>query len=271
MPSFSLVGALEFRDVVTSLQSQAASSSLSVFDSPITPYPGGHYHQHLRRPRSLSRSPLISGEENPFDRSMGLPLNDRSPVLRHSAPPESLPVAPLIDISNGDSPNIPIISHTPASPSSDTDSEVQHQSRPLSRRRRALQILSHAYHILFPTITHFRAKPWLGKIAGIFAAPAVLALTITLPVVVIPYNGAHVHEKAVAADPGLNAFEEEGIERTLIAEEEVQEDIHELHYNKWLMAAQCILGPLFCTAVLTSTSDSHIHLFRFSWISRGYE
>lgn len=88
-----------------------------------------------------------------------------------------------------------------------------------------------------------------------FAAPAVLALTITLPVVVTPYDSPYVHEKTVVPDSGLNSFEEEGIERALIAEEEVEEEIHELHYNKWLMAAQCALGPLFCVSVLFSMSS----------------
>lgn len=254
MPSFSLVGALEFREVVASLQTQAASSSLSVFDSPITPFPGGHYHHHHRHPRSRSRSPLSHDEStNPFDLTLGLPLNDRSPVIRHTAPPESPPIAPLIEIHDAEPhSDVPTISHTPASPSSEADSEVQHQPRPLSRRKRVLQILNHAYHILFPTLTHFRAKPWLGKIAGVFAAPAVLALTITLPVVVTPYDSPYVHEKTVVPDSGLNSFEEEGIERALIAEEEVEEEIHELHYNKWLMAAQCALGPLFSVSVLFS-------------------
>lgn len=39
------------------------------------------------------------------------------------------------------------------------------------------------------------------------------------------------------------------MERVLIAEEEIEED-HELAYNKWLTAAQCVFGPLFCVQVL---------------------
>ncbi|KAI5983918.1 hypothetical protein EDD15DRAFT_2313417, partial [Pisolithus albus] len=38
MPSFSLVGMLEFCQVVESLKTHAASSSLDMFDSPLTPY-----------------------------------------------------------------------------------------------------------------------------------------------------------------------------------------------------------------------------------------
>jgi len=88
-----------------------------------------------------------------------------------------------------------------------------------------------------------------------------MALTITLPVVVTPYVAEKSTEKLSAVDTGsadsrLIDFEEEGVEagRALIAEEEVVEELHELKYNKWLMAAQCIFGPLWCVAVLFGES-----------------
>jgi len=84
-----------------------------------------------------------------------------------------------------------------------------------------------------------------------------MALTVTLPVVVTPYASEKSAEKLSTADAGsvdsrLIDFEEEGVEagRALIAEEEVAHELRELKYNKWLMAAQCILGPLWCAAVL---------------------
>jgi sodium/potassium/calcium exchanger 6 len=54
----------------------------------------------------------------------------------------------------------------------------------------------------------------------------------------------------------LIEFEEEGTERVLIAEEEVEEEMHHqpLEYNKWLMATQCIFGSLFCVVVLFGES-----------------
>jgi sodium/potassium/calcium exchanger 6 len=68
---------------------------------------------------------------------------------------------------------------------------------------------------------------------------------------VTPYENSHAHEEKPQGNEGrLIDFEEEGIERVLIAEEEVQEDMHEMKFNKWLMAAQCALGPLFCVVVL---------------------
>jgi sodium/potassium/calcium exchanger 6 len=68
---------------------------------------------------------------------------------------------------------------------------------------------------------------------------------------VTPYESSHAHEEKTQGSEGrLIDFEEEGIERALIAEEEVQEEMHEMKFNKWLMAAQCALGPLFCVGVL---------------------
>lgn len=78
-----------------------------------------------------------------------------------------------------------------------------------------------------------------------------MALTLTLPVVVTAYEDAGAsREKLASSESRLVDFEEEGVERALIAEEEVQEDMHELKFNKWLMAAQCALGPLFAVAIL---------------------
>lgn len=124
-------------------------------------------------------------------------------------------------------------------------------------------------------------------IASVLAAPAVLALTVTLPVHVTPHGMSGSDEKAAAVaaatahgfggggggvmegsaplqgipgtapvferpDTRLVDFEEEGIERVLIAEDEVEAEMHPhtLKFNKWLMAAQLVLGPLFCATVL---------------------
>jgi sodium/potassium/calcium exchanger 6 len=91
-------------------------------------------------------------------------------------------------------------------------------------------------------------------VAALFAAPAVLLLTLTLPVVVTPMQDSEVAEKDGDANiptlGNLIDFEEEGVERALVAEQEVEEEMHDLKFNKWLMAVQCICGPLFCVSVL---------------------
>ncbi|KIJ67060.1 hypothetical protein HYDPIDRAFT_174314 [Hydnomerulius pinastri MD-312] len=267
MPSFSLVGALEFRQVVASLQTQAAGSSLNVFDSPVTPYAGGHYHSvGHRRTRSGSHSPSLLSrhardlEVDPWDAALGVPLNDRSPRLLRTSileDREREEAEPMTSLEEGtlqtplSIPTIPSISHTPASPTdSDASTEVERRVPP-TRRQRLWHVIARTWHILFPSLHRFRSKTFVGKIASLLAAPAVMALTLTLPVVVIPYghDGAH-EEKKQGGETRLVEFEEEGVERALVAEEEVQEDLHEMKFNKWLMAAQCILGPLFCVGVL---------------------
>ncbi|KAJ7593056.1 Sodium/calcium exchanger protein-domain-containing protein [Mycena floridula] len=264
MPSFSLVGALEFREVIASLRNQSAGSSLSIFDSPITPYAGGHYHS-LSKSRRGSRT-VSRDASHHWDRastSSAVPLDDRpqfilTPAL--SDEPEqsqNLAASGYFDNPASMSSSIPSISHTPASPTSsdpDTDSHVS-QTPPPTRRQQFFDILGHIYHTIFPSLHHFRTQSILGQIASLFAAPAVMLLTLTLPVVVTPYRHAHVqHEKTTGSDHNLVDFEEEGAERVLVAEDEVEEEIHGITFNKWLAAAQCICGPLFCTGVLFSTS-----------------
>jgi sodium/potassium/calcium exchanger 6 len=223
-----------------------------MFESPHPLYAGGHYR--ARTVSHVSNSSTHRGSGS-WDAALGVPLNDRSPArLLVTQPlcdePEDMQLG--LDASHA---TIPSISRTPASPiSSDGDTESQ-QYFPPTRRQRIVTIFSRIYGTLFPSLHHFKTKTFLGKIASIFAAPAVMALTLTLPVVVMPYEHNHISpEKSFGGSGPLIDFEEEGIERALIAEEEVQEGMHELTFNKWLMAAQSILGPLFCAGVLASMS-----------------
>ncbi|KAI0697966.1 Sodium/calcium exchanger protein-domain-containing protein [Cytidiella melzeri] len=246
MPSFSLIGALEFRRVVTSLQEQAAGSRLSLFDSPVTPYPGGHYHSphyHSRHHSSHSRSrtPVHDRERDPWEAALGnVPLEQRSPqiVINDRDPMDDQETV------------MPMTTHTPAPstfPDSDTETD---QYMPPTKRQRMFRTLGQIYHVLFPTLHNFRSKSMLGMVAAVLATPAVLALTLTLPVVVTDHHGSFPPIEKPENVGRLVDFEEEGVERALVAEEEVEEDMHELQYDKWLMAVQCVLGPLFCVAVL---------------------
>ena len=264
MPSFSLVGALEFRSVISSLQQDTAGYTLSAFEPPLTPYPGGHYHSYDFS-RSRSRGSIHSGSAQTWDTSSDVPLDDRSPLPpATSLPPDDSDFCPaeasfnLID-SDPD-PQIPEIFHTPASPHLDHSSDVAHHIVATHRQGVGL-VLARACHILFPTLHGFHTRGLLGKAAAVLATPAVFALTITLPVVVEPYAGTGSrHEKASSINDTLITVEGDGAERVLIAEEVVQE-VHGLRFNKWLMALQCTLGPLFCISVLFSTL---IHLWLIS-------
>nr|GAT60796.1 predicted protein [Mycena chlorophos] len=251
MPSFSLVGALEFRQVVASLQHEAAGPSLSVFDSPYTPYAGGHY-----APWSRSRSRTVSShrETNPWDAALGLPLDERTRPQLVLTPAPSEDPHEMMDgttaATDGRSSTRRGSTASVSQTLSDGDAESQHFEQ-LTPTQRLSAIAVETYYTLFPSLVHFRGKTILGQIASLFAAPAVLLLTLTLPVVVTPYQSTHhSREKTRREEPSLIDFEEEGVERALIAEEELQEEMHGIAYNKWLMAAQCICGPLFCAAVL---------------------
>lgn len=218
----------------------------------MTPYPGGHYYthsQHRRTSSSRSRTPLHHDENrDPWDAALGVPLEQRSPF------------ASTNDLEGAvSSTAIPTISHTPASPGgSDTETETE-VFVPLTRRKRVFRAIGHVYHVLFPTLHNFRSKSFLGMIAAVFAAPAVMALTLTLPVVVTSHDDHHSHEEKLDNVGRLVDFEEEGVERALIAEEEVEEEIHELKFNKWLMAVQCAISPMFCVAILFGELNASAH------------
>jgi sodium/potassium/calcium exchanger 6 len=131
---------------------------------------------------------------------------------------------------------------------------------PPSKRARVWLAFTRTMRVLFPTLMYFTKKSFAGMVAALFAAPAVLALTLTLPVVFTPQEDAKMPEKGTeargrpldggAAEGQLIDYDDEGAEWTLVAEEIVGEEMHELRFNKCLMATQCILGPLFCAAVL---------------------
>ncbi|KAF5377342.1 hypothetical protein D9757_008027 [Collybiopsis confluens] len=267
MPSFSLVGALEFRQVVTSLRNEASASSLNMFDSSITPYAGGHYHARSRsRPRSPST--VHDYERDPWDAALA--LGERTPSFRVTpvtgdSRPTSADFSGNVqfhDLSASISSTIPAISHTPASPTA-TESDADSQNyAPVSysRWQRAKHLLGVCNHILFPTLHHFRTQSVLGQIASVFAAPAVMLLTLTLPVVVTPYVSGHTSREKRGNSHSLVDFEEEGDERVLIADEEVENEMH-VGFNKWLTAVQVILGPLFCVMVLFTGHSHQLWLF----------
>ncbi|KAK1233090.1 hypothetical protein PQX77_003730 [Marasmius sp. AFHP31] len=268
IPSFSLVGALEFRQVVASLRQDASSSSLYMFDSPVTPYAGGHYHHSSR---SLTRSPR-ERPRNPFDESLGVPMSHRSSQVTtgESDRHERGEYFEDHDIGPSMSSPIPTIQHTPASPTgteTDTDSNAYSNQQPMTRWRRAKNIMASVYHTLFPSLHGFQDQSILGKVVAVFATPAVMLLTLTLPVVVTPYecnHGSGLEKSLIRGDGESNdliGFEEEGVERVLVAEHEVQDELHGVEFNKWLMAAQCILGPLFGVAVLFSGNSRQLWLF----------
>ncbi|KAG8937293.1 hypothetical protein FRC02_000063 [Tulasnella sp. 418] len=94
MPSFSLLGALEFRSVINALQKESTSEALNVFDqpSPSTPYAANYYRTHHHRHSvgastgkggrdeedGMSRTGGYNDEQNPWDETLRVPFDQRS-------------------------------------------------------------------------------------------------------------------------------------------------------------------------------------------------
>ena len=254
LPSFSILGALEFREVVASLKNEAAATSLNYFESPVTPYAGGHYHvRNLPGVRSPPRTSRSSSSSSMDEMTLtGLRLRPNSPQSINEEPQSAQPDDRSGTRQSYQLQTTPSIYRIPPSPST-TVSEAESDEQlyaPLTKCQRIWAALGNAYHILFPTLHNLGQQSRLNQMACILAAPAVLCLTVTLPVVVTPYNNLHASREKIYRDAPLVDFEEEGIERTLIAEQEVEENINELPFSKWLAAVQCVLGPLFCAQVL---------------------
>lgn len=139
---------------------------------------------------------------------------------------------------------IPSISQTPASPHEmlPLPEEVEVENPPAPPRG-LWYVLVRTWHILFPSLHHFKSKTLIGKIVSLLAAGS---------------HGSH-EEKIYGHETRLSEFEEEGVERALIAGHEVQEELREIQFNKWLTAVQCIVGPLFCVTILFSALVSFCH------------
>ena len=201
----------------------------------------------------------------------------------------------------------------------------QHEIPPRKRKRDKVQhILHETVHVLFPALQGFKHKSLTGKILGVFASPAIFALTLTLPVVDdeaegcslnkggiiltddIPsdvdletaqsssaqhddpskhfaaHAGAGLHHLILdagmpspasphsrhdhhqsdyfsqnAGSPGVGETPGVGSDLEERSVESEQHSVgHALLFNKYLTAAQCIFGPLFCSSVFFCKSLS---------------
>ncbi|KAG8975105.1 hypothetical protein FRB90_009607, partial [Tulasnella sp. 427] len=111
LPSFSLIGALEFRSVVDALEKESTAATLSMFNSPATPYAAGHYHrhrttsEHSRHSRRNSRTTTVEEEVDPWDTALAQSQYTDSPVdnsgqrvplaMLHSGSPARSPVGSM--------------------------------------------------------------------------------------------------------------------------------------------------------------------------------
>ena len=175
-------------------------------------------------------------EIDPFDEALG----------RHMRlDPLSPEASPVLGRSIASLPNSEVV----ASPIASSINEgLPH---PPSRWQRFQNRLTPFTSVLFPHLQNFSNKSIASIFVAIFATPGVLALTITLPVVITTHED--FSRPSLGEDSAVGRlidFEEEGVERVLVAEDELKEELNEGSYNKWLTALQCILGPLFCVSMI---------------------
>ncbi|KAF8510772.1 Sodium/calcium exchanger protein-domain-containing protein [Gautieria morchelliformis] len=250
LPSFSLLSALEFRDVVASLQHQTTASSLAAFETPITPLGARPY-------RSLPSRARVSGP--PLHVSMS-PLDDTLGRQMHLSPLNGgSPTGHLTSSTDNTLVDIPTISdHSPRSRASTFDEGL---IVPPTRWQGMLRTLRETSLVLFPHLHHFSNKSITSILVAIFATPGVLALTITSPVVITASGEPHVPRPDDTTEDRLIEFEEDGIERVLVAEDELKEELYDTQFSKWLTALQCALSPGLCVLLLLGTNKGALLYF----------
>jgi sodium/potassium/calcium exchanger 6 len=219
------------------------------------------------------------------------------------------------------------------------DDVTETHQKPHRRRKRdkVRHVIHETIHVLFPALQGFKHKSLTGKILGVFASPAIFALTLTLPVVddeaegcslnkggivltddlpsdidletagaisnVETDNSKHFAAHAGAGlhhlilDAGMpspasgvqhdhhhhqtdyfdhNPYDPEGGQVPVAGSDSEGRSIESQHsdgrallFNKYLTAAQCVFGPLFCssvffcesTAVTVESGSKYIHSY----------
>lgn len=253
-PTFSLLGAIEFRDAINALRKESAAAAaaeqgrqlvdddeaqlsgqlddllgepsiMADYFGPSSPFPSGHYHSHghhlphgraSSRP-GTSRQPSSSGRMGRDASTPGMLVGlkpdavrvESTPLLAVSEAGRTRQARTISDVRRSSADAIHTLRHFPGkdalpeptvqdavSPTTGSISDVEHDAIPLTSsatasaagpstraRTQWTHILRQILHTLFPALQEFRQKSISGKILGIFASPAILALTVTLPVV----------------------------------------------------------------------------------------
>lgn len=72
------------------------------------------------------------------------------------------------------------------------------------KRDKLWNVVHEAFHVLFPALQGFSHKSLTGKILGVFASPAILALTLTLPVVDDEAEGCSLNKRGIVLGDNEN-------------------------------------------------------------------
>ncbi|KAG9121252.1 hypothetical protein FRC07_002874 [Ceratobasidium sp. 392] len=282
LPSFSLLGALEFRTVVNSLHGASTAETLSMFDAPVSPYAAGHYTRRLSVNQgrvspsgSVHRMPIATAppaldtsrtddQRDPWDAAFSVQLNERN----------NLAPSPVGELDRAKSPVPSIHLFSPTSPNGASAVAPRKLFIPDDAHAPARwkTVLGDLAHTLFPSLVDITARPWLWKIIAVCSAPAIFALTLTLPVVVNEpeaEDGGPRPPMTPVLEAQLIDYDESDAEEELLqARIEAEQHVHDVHFSKWLTAAQCAFGPVFCVSVLFA-GQKHVAWYIFAAVLCG--
>lgn len=292
--NFSLLSAIEFRDVVNSLRTPGGRSPVSGHEredyfgavlghrrSISSPHEWPQYSPAAALGASVniasSLTPTVVVKDNRRRSASLLPHSRHHPADVQPKPSlhleiPSVPTIALIDPSGQ--------SASPTQPSTPNESRfrIRHHTRAI-------------FWTLFPSLREFRHKSIIGMVMALVSVPAILALTLTLPVV-DDASGDGGIQLPIGAEEPLD--EERGRVTPDIGEElhhMVENGFHPLHsphpqggeaphdeggigcFSKELTAAQAFFGPVICAALIFSESALDFaqsdDLESFPWIMLG--
>lgn len=341
---FSLLGAVEFRDVVNALRqsgdlprsagsSRHPSGPSTPLRSPLESADSDYFHSHrtkhqrhssvqglavVERRVSLTRS-RSSSLHPAWSRSRQGTLEDAPPSLSPLAgsPPQTLGDHDVEHIPMAASPrnkhnltlDIPsqelstvVASITPTTAATDVpqialqNEDGQHEPMPLTRSttiemaRKSMGAARIVFHTLFPSLQGFRHKSILGMGLAILSVPAILMLTLTLPVIddgrgdegLVALPGGEDEPLADATGTDSEYDEDHLVNREISSElhhlvengyphrrgsglddasscSDCEEEDNCMAFNPTLTAAQCVFGPVVCGYLVFR--ESRIKLF----------
>nr|CAG8600818.1 9331_t:CDS:10 [Entrophospora candida] len=123
--------------------------------------------------------------------------------------------------------------------------------------------LTKVQETLFPSVTGFSQKSFFAKLTSLMAIPAILLLTLTLPVVETNdpisenenKNENNLERPSIVIDNDANT----GIR-------DVKEEERTDGWNKWLTSIQFLFAPIFISSVLFADDDSIVTTVSYAFI-----
>ncbi|KAG8969458.1 hypothetical protein FRC03_002734 [Tulasnella sp. 419] len=296
MPSFSLLGALEFRSVINALQKESTSEALNVFDqpSPSTPYAANYYRTHHHRHSvaastgkggrdeedGMSRTGGYNDEQNPWDETLRVPFDQRS------IEPPHLTIDTSQERRKGKSPIPSIAIRSPAPEGGDSRlSSPPSPSTSFAGRGAGLTTTASAPAGLDTLSAYLNTRNQSlmppGPTSASGATPSGRTPLPNIPLHLhspLEASSSSLHMAPTATSDAMPSLprdettslssseaEDRGESEVSSIAHHYQEELHSggeaapgetLGFNKWLTMTQCILGPLFASAVLFSNSPN---------------